>query len=264
MPELEPGPEQDLALLVKAADRAGKIALQYWGRKPKVTEKPDGQGPVTDADLAVNAMLEQTLRSARPGYGWLSEESPDDPARLKCEYTFIIDPIDGTRAFIEADRSFSHSLAIARNGFVTAAVVYLPAKSRLYAASANTPARCDGNLIRPGTRAEPDGATMLTAKGYLAPDHWIGPPPAVTRVFRASLAHRMCLVADGQFDSLLSLRPTWEWDIAAGSLIALQAGAQVSDRLGQPLCFNRASPLADGLLVANPALHAAIARRLKQ
>jgi len=263
LPEHDPGPDRDLALLTEAAHRAGQIALHYWGHKPGVTEKPDGQGPVTEADLAVNAMLEDTLRTARPDYGWLSEESPDDPARLQCEHVFIIDPIDGTRAFIDGDSSFSHSFAIARDGLVTAAVVYLPAKSRLYAASAAQTARCDGQPIRPSERREPDGATLLTSKAFIAPNHWIGPPPAVIRVFRASLAYRMCLVADGEFDGILSLRPTWEWDIAAGSLIAAQSGAQVTDRLGLPIVFNQAHPQANGLLAANPGLHAALAARLK-
>jgi len=256
-------PERDLALLVEAAHRSGKIALRYWGNKPAVRDKGDGQGPVTEADLAVNDMLQDTLRAARPDYGWLSEESPDSADRLSCEHVFIIDPIDGTRAFIDHNAGFSHSLAIARRGVVTAAVVYLPARDRLYAAVANGIAQRDGAPITVSPRHDPEGATLMTAKTNLDPEHWQGPPPGVIRVFRPSIANRLCQVADGSVDGLLTLRPTWEWDIAAGALIAACAGAAVTDRTGAAPVFNRAHPQADGLLVAPPVLHAQLAGRLK-
>lgn len=255
--------EPDLVLLVEAAHRAGRIALQYWGRNPVVRDKGDGQGPVTEADIAVNDMLQDTLRVARPSYGWLSEETPDDTTRLSCEHVFIIDPIDGTRAFIDADAGFSHSLAIAQNGRVTAAVVYLPARNRLYTAAARTPATRDGTPVRVSGATDAEGATVMTSKGNLDAAHWLGPPPQVQRLFRPSLANRLCLVADGSADALLTLRPTWEWDIAAGSLIAAQAGARVTDRHGNAPLFNRPHPQSDGLLVAPPALHAALQTRLR-
>ena len=131
-------PAHDLALLTDAARAAGEIALRYWKNTLTVWDKADSS-PVTEADLAVNDMLMAQLRGARPGYGWLSEETPDDTVRLNCEHVFIIDPIDGTRAFIAGERHFSHSLASARNGVVTAAVVYLPALDRLYTAAADGP-----------------------------------------------------------------------------------------------------------------------------
>ncbi len=262
MPENDPGLAEDLILLVDAAHRAGKIALQYWGNAPKVWDKGNGQGPVTEADLAVNDMLESALRSARRDYGWLSEESPDGHARLLCEHVFIIDPIDGTRAFIDNDAGFCHSLAIARHGRVVAAVVYLPAKNRLYTATALTPAVRDQAPIAASDRADPEGATLMTAKANLDAEHWIGVPPATRRLFRPSLANRMCLVAEGTADALLTLRPTWEWDIAAGSLIADRAGARVTDRHGDVMRFNRPQPQSDGLLVAPAQLHDGLVTRL--
>ena len=261
MPERDGGADRDLTLLVDAAHRAGKIALHYWGNKPRMWDKGDNQGPVTEADIDVNDMLQSTLRAARPDYGWLSEETPDDPARLSCEQVFIIDPIDGTRAFIDSDAGFSHSLAIARNGQVTAAVVFLPARDRLY--TARVTAHRDSAPIRVSDRADPEDATVMTSKGNLDPEHWLGPPPRAKRLFRPSLASRLCLGADGSADALLTLRPTWEWDIAAGSLIAARAGATVTDRHGIPPLFNRPHPQADGLLVAPAALHAALLARLR-
>lgn len=256
-------PAHDLALLTEAARAAGEIALRYWKNAPTVWDKADAS-PVTEADLAVNDMLATHLRGARPGYGWLSEETPDDAARLKCEHVFIIDPIDGTRAFIAGERHFSHSLAVARNGVVTAAVVYLPALDRLYTASADGPALVDGQVMRASTKALADGPNILTTKANLAVAHWIGDPPAFQRSFRASLAYRLALVAEGAFDGMLSFRDAWEWDIAAGSLIAARAGAAVSDCRGAALRFNSAQAQSSGVFVAAPALHSDLLPLFKQ
>lgn len=93
-------PAHDLALLTEAALRSGEIALRFWKRTPRFWDKGGTHGPVTEADIAVNDMLAETLRAARPDYGWLSEETVDDGTRHAAERVFIIDPIDGTRAFI--------------------------------------------------------------------------------------------------------------------------------------------------------------------
>lgn len=256
-----PGRDDDLALLIEAARLAGRIALRYWKRNPKTWEKGD-EGPVTEADIAVNDALAQLLRSARPGYGWLSEETPDTTARLECEHVFILDPIDGTRAFIAGEDSFSHAIAIARHGQVTAGVVFLPALDRLFAATETGPATLNGAPIHASTLPGIAGANILTPAANLKPEFWPGGVPEVTRSFRASVAYRLALVAQGRFDGMLSFRPGWEWDIAAGSLIASRAGATVSDRHGVPLRFNMPNPRADGLLAAAPGLHAALRQRL--
>ncbi len=256
-------PARDLALLTEAARSAGEIAMRFFRRDPRVWEKP-GEGPVTEADIAVNDMLLDLLRGARPSYGWLSEESPDTDERLDCEHLFLIDPIDGTSAFIAGDSSFSHSLAIARNGVVTAAVVYLPAKDRLYAAYEDGPATCNDVPIRCSSKEGIRDATLLTPKANMAPELWNGPVPEVTRHFRASVAYRLSLVAEGAFDGMLSLRQAWEWDIAAGALIAARAGATVTNRVGDALHFNAETPRSNGVLVAAPGFHSELLARLNQ
>jgi myo-inositol-1(or 4)-monophosphatase len=252
----------DLALLTDAARAAGDIALRYWNNAPLAWEKGD-QGPVTEADIAVNDMLKAELRRARPDYGWLSEESPDDAARLECDHVFIIDPIDGTRAFIAGERNFSHSLAVAYRGQVVAGAVYLPAKDQLFTASLDGPALCDGQPIAPTQTLLAGDPKILTPKANLDSDFWQGPAPVFRRSFRTSLAYRLCLVAQGRHDGMMSFRNTWEWDIAAGSLIASRAGARVTDGHGQPLRFNNPSPQTPGVLAAGPALHAELVARLK-
>lgn len=254
-------PERDLALLTEAAHRAGAIARGWWKAGPKVWDKP-GLGPVTEADLAVNASLEEDLRSARPGYGWLSEESPDDGTRLDAEHVFIIDPIDGTRSFIAGEPHFALSLAVARRGQITAAVVHLPALEQTFAAALGGPARRNGQPIRTTPGPALAEARILTTKPSLAPEHWRDGPPGFQRHFRSSVAYRLALVAAGEFDAMLSFRPAWEWDIAAGDLICRCAGAVVSDGRGRPISYNSETARAPGILAAGPALHAALVGRL--
>jgi myo-inositol-1(or 4)-monophosphatase len=254
-----PGP--DLPLLVQAAREAGDIAMSYFRKRPKVWEKP-GEGPVTEADLAVNQALMARLRGARPSYGWLSEESPDTDERLDCQHLFLLDPIDGTSAFIAEEASFSHSIAVAQDGVVTAAVVYLPALDRLYTATADGPALLNGSPIHCSPQATAEGASLLTPKANLDPALWTGPPPRVERHFRPSVAFRLCLVAEGAFDGMLSLRQAWEWDIAAGALIASRAGARVTNRLGEAIAFNAPVPRSNGIIAAAPGVQAELLARI--
>lgn len=254
----------DLDLLIAAARAAGDIAMRYWRQSPQVWDKGGGAGPVTEADLAVDQALKSMLMAARPDFGWLSEETPDDRARMAAGRCFIVDPIDGTRAFVDGTPDFAHSLAIAEGGRVTAAVVYLPARDRLYSGQAGGQACLNGALISVSGRKDVAGATLLTAKASLDPGHWrAGAPPPVTRAFRPSLAWRLCLVAEGGFDGMLTLRPTWEWDIAAGALIAALAGASVTDRRGDELTFNSQNARLDGCIAATPVLHGDLMARLR-
>jgi myo-inositol-1(or 4)-monophosphatase len=256
-------PERDLALLTDAAREAGRIALRYWRQNPQVWDKGGEHGPVTEADLAVNDMLKARLLAARPNHGWLSEETPDNAARLDCEHVFIIDPIDGTRAFIAGEETFAHSLALARNGRVTAGVVFLPALDKIYVASDTSMPLKDGQPITASRLDRLEGAHVLTTKANLAPEKWPGGVPEIERHFRASLAYRLCLAAEGRFDGMLTLRDAWEWDIAAGSLIAEKAGSVVTDRHGKALRFNSPTAMAEGVLALPPAPHAEALRRLQ-
>jgi myo-inositol-1(or 4)-monophosphatase len=255
-------PGNDLALLTGAAREAGDVAMRFWRRSPKAWDKDDGAGPVTEADHAVNDCLAARLRGARPAYGWLSEESPDTTDRLSAEAVFIVDPIDGTRAFIAGEDVFAVAVAVARHGRVTAGAVYLPALDRMYAASDTSDATLNGRALAASTTAEPDGARVLTTAPNMAASHWPGGVPALKRSFRPSLAYRLCLVGEGRHDGMVTFRDAWEWDIAAASLIATRAGAVVTDRLGHGLRFNARHPQSAGVIAAGPALHAALMRRI--
>ncbi|MEO0428994.1 MAG: inositol monophosphatase family protein [Pseudomonadota bacterium] len=260
--EAHPGAEADRALLVEAAEAAGEIAAARFGTRVAIEEKADGQGPVTEIDLAVDRALKERLTAARPDYGWLSEETADGPERLSADRVFIVDPIDGTRAFIEGQTGWAVAVAVVEAGSVTAAAVHLPARSETYAAALGGGATLGGAPLLPEPAPHDLGnAEVLAARPSFAPKHWPGGVPAIRRSFRSSLAWRLCLVAAGRFDGMLTIRPSWEWDVAAGSLIASEAGRRVSDAMGARLVFNARSPKTPGIMAADPRLHAHLVER---
>ena len=254
--------ETDLALLTRAAREAGEIAMGHFNRDPQVWHKPGDEGPVTEADLAVDAHLHALLRDARPDYGWLSEETADDRERLDRTRVFVIDPIDGTRSFIRGDRDWGHALAVVEDGVAVAGVVHMPARGLTFTAAAGQGARLNGEAIFVSAEADPARARVLATKANMDPSHWAGGVPGFQRSFRSSLAYRMSLAAQGRFDAMLTLRPAWEWDIAAGAVIVTEAGGHAVDRQGRGLRFNSAERLLDGVLAGGavvPALVAALA-----
>ncbi|MCC5993566.1 MAG: 3'(2'),5'-bisphosphate nucleotidase CysQ [Rhodobacteraceae bacterium] len=257
-----PGNDADLALLHEAALAAGQIALHHRAAGAEVWAKSGDQGPVTQADLDIDQMLHDRLRAARPGYGWLSEERADNTDRLGREHVFIVDPIDGTRAYVDGQKGFAHALAVLRASQPVAAVVHLPAAGLTYGAARGGGAWLNGTRISVSARKALTGARMLATRSQLDPSHWPGGAPFVDRHFRPSLAWRLALVAEGRFDAMLSLRKTWHWDIAAGALLVAEAGGVVTDGAGRALRFNTEDPRSDGVIAAAGPVHQAlIARR---
>lgn len=251
-------PANDLILLQEAALEAGKIAMQFYGQSPEVWDKGGDAGPVSEADLAIDKMLQAEFYSARPDYGILSEEMDDDPIRLKKDRIFIIDPIDGTRSFLNKHENFATSVAIAERGEIIAGVVHLPAKGLTFTAAKDGGAFLDGNPIKGSERSEIKGARFLASGSQTRSDLWRDGPPPIERHFRSSLAYRLCLVAQGRFDGMLTLRNTWEWDVAAGHLICEEAGVKVTTQRGGGVRYNHASAFMDGMIACNKNLHDAV------
>lgn len=251
----------DLQLLVDAARAAGPIALSHRRADMEVWEKSDGQGPVTTADLAVDQMLKARLTAARPTYGWLSEETEDTADRLTQETVFIVDPIDGTRAFLAGREGWAHALAVVHRGSVVAGAIYLPDLDLMYAAARGHGAWCNDTRLQVTDPPGLQGARLLGQKSNFAPEHWGVAPLPVTQHFRSSLAYRLGLVADGSFDGMITLRPCWEWDVAAGALIVAEAGGTATGRDGEGLQFNTPGAKTPGLIAAPAAVHNALMDR---
>lgn len=232
--------------------------MRYWRHKPKSWEKDDDQGIVTEADLAVDDYLHGILRSARPKYGWLSEETSDNLARLDADTVFVVDPIDGTRSFALGESAWAISIAVVRAGTPTAAVVHMPARDKTYTAALGCGAWRGDSALHASPRTEVENAAVLANRMTMNAPHWPGGVPPIRREFRSSLAYRMSLIGEGRFDAMVTFRNTWEWDIAAGTLIATEAGATVTDAHGAPLRFNTPDRHTAGVLAAGPAIHAGL------
>lgn len=254
-------PETDLEILESAARAAGDIARSFWREDLQVWDK-GGDDPVSEADFAVDKHLHQTLLGARPDYGWVSEETEDNAERLTAQRVFIVDPIDGTRSFVAGERTWAHSLAVAKRGEVVAACVYLPVRDKIYLAELGAGATLNGDKLTASQVTDLFGAKVLSPKVSFRPDFWAHGPPPVERHFRPSLAYRMALVGEGRFDAMLTLRPAWEWDIAAGALIAEEAGARVTDRHGNRMVFNSPSRQTAGVVAGGAGLHGRLLERL--
>ena len=252
----------DLTLLRDTILEAGDIARGFWREGAQVWDKGHGAGPVTEADLAVDDHVKSRLMAARPQFGWLSEETEDTPARLDQDQVFIVDPIDGTRSFVAGEKTWAISLAVVTSGKPTAAAIYLPVHDKLYLAATGKGATLNDRAISASATTAIDGATVLAARPNFDARNWHHGTPPLARHFRSSLAYRLALVAEGAFDAMLTLRPTWEWDVAAGHLIAHEAGAIVSDQNGQPARFNNPTPKIDGMLAAAGGVHQGILGQL--
>jgi myo-inositol-1(or 4)-monophosphatase len=258
-------PEHDLALIENAAREAGAIARSFFGGHYKSWDKGKGQ-PVTEADIAVDRYLNDALLKARPEYGWLSEETRDDPARLGKPRIFVVDPIDGTVAFIKGKPHFTIAIAVVEDGRPVAAVVFNPITRECFSAGLGGGARLNGDAIHVSDQATIEGCRMLGDKPMFAHPGWSVAPntpwPPMQIETRSSIAYRMALVAAGQFDAALALSAKCDWDLAAADLIVQEAGGRVSDYHGAILRYNGAVPIQRTMACAGPALHAALIGKL--
>jgi len=247
----------DLKLLEDTVRQAGHIARKFYGGDYKRWSK-DGGSPVTEADLAVNAYLHDVLTAARPFYGWLSEENADDPTRLTKREVFIIDPIDGTIAFLKNRPHFTICAAIVVEGRPCCGVVYNPISDELYSASTGGGAHRNGVPIHVTQRDRLEGAAMLGDRSQFGGPFW--PPMHVQN--RNSVAYRIVLVADGSADATVSLTCKRDWDLAAADVILHEAGGVLTDTSGASMVYNKPVTLQANLVAANPALHTEITRLL--
>lgn len=231
--------EDDLALICDAARQAGDIALGFFGRSPEVWWKNEGRSPVSAADFAANNRLQSLLLMARPHYGWLSEETDDDSARLTAQTLFVIDPIDGTRSFINGDKTWCVSVAVVHNGRPVAGVLVAPALGEEFSAVIDGPALKNGAPIAVSETHGKEALTLAATDEVLKsfrPEFRSG----ITRSAHIpSLAYRLAMVAEGRIDGTIVRRNSHDWDLAAADLILDRAGGQVVDIDGRPLVYNR-------------------------
>jgi myo-inositol-1(or 4)-monophosphatase len=231
--------------------------------KPLDVQSKGAAGPVTNIDRAVDALLTELLRGARPDYGWLSEETPDVPdARQGKARVFMLDPIDGTAAMIARVPEFTISIGIVENGRPFAGVVYNPLTDDLFLGAPGHGARRNGAPMRVSGRASLEGARMIGMKSRFTDKKWPQPWPKLEIIQKQSIAYRLALVACGDADATILFGFKHEWDIAAGAALIEAAGGRVSDPWGGALSFNQPIPRAPGVAAAGVRLHALLVERL--
>ncbi|PSJ61108.1 3'(2'),5'-bisphosphate nucleotidase CysQ [Kumtagia ephedrae] len=227
---IDAGLAADLDLLREAAREAGRIAMRFFRQKPEVWMK-GGSSPVSEADYAVDRYLRETLLAARPDYGWLSEETADTAARLSARRTFVVDPIDGTRGFLEGLDVWCVSVAVVEAGRTIAGVLELPARGQTFWALPGQGAFRNDQRIRvrqPAAKPVVAGPKpMIDA----LPQHWLR--RLERRGYIPSLACRIAMIADGTLDATFVKANAHDWDLAAADLILREAGGDIANGRGE-------------------------------
>jgi myo-inositol-1(or 4)-monophosphatase len=241
---------------VEAAVReAGALAAAKFQTALKTWTKQGGS-PVSEADIAVDKFLRRRLMALAPDAGWLSEESEDDRARMNAARLWVVDPIDGTRAYVSGRTDWSISVALVAAGRPVIAALHAPMQENFYAASAGEATTLNGVPVRASMGADFAGRLAAGPKPILERLAKAAPTPVMEpKVF--SLALRIARVAAGTLDIAFASRDSHDWDLAAADLLVHQAGGALTTFEGDSLIYNRAEPKHGALVAAGRIRHQA-------
>jgi myo-inositol-1(or 4)-monophosphatase len=237
--------------LAAIADAAAEIARAGAAAPLDVVTKDDGS-PVTAVDSAVNAFLRRELTLLLPRSAWLSEESEDDPARLRRELVWIVDPIDGTKQLVRGIPEVAISIGLSASGRVAAAAIVNPMTGERGSWVEGGPPVFEGLTARSDpasldvaeaivSRTESEAGDLLGLESVVASARPVG-----------SVAYKLLRVAAGADALTYSVRPKSEWDICGGVGLLLAAGRAYRRFDGAPNRFNRADPVIPCGAAAGP------------
>jgi myo-inositol-1(or 4)-monophosphatase len=253
---------RDAELLKDTVREAGSLALSLFRTELRNWTK-GSSSPVSEADIAVNELLETRLRTARPDYGWLSEESADDEERLSKRLVWIVDPIDGTRGYLAGREDWCVSVALVEGASPLLAAVFAPASEEFFFAMRG------------------QGATRNEVAVYTTPgteldfSRLAGPKPLVERLSTSSqeialhprigsLALRLCRVAQGSLDAAFAGGQSRDWDLAAANLIVHEADGKMTTLSGDAILYNRPDVSHGVLVAAGRDRHASIVSQFRK
>jgi len=250
------------ARLSACVREAGSLALSMFGTPIRNWTKGESS-PVSEADIAVDRLLRERLIDAGEGFGWLSEEGADDPARLAARYVWIVDPIDGTRAFLEGHPDWAVSAALVDNGRPIVACLYAPVTGHFFRATAGAGATCNGAAI-----ATTDGTSLTQAriagpKRFLERLATVAPPFTVMPRLH-SLALRFARVAKSELDVAIAGGNSHDWDLAAADLLVHEAGGALSPVGGGTITYNLPVSRHGMLVAAGRERHATLLELLRE
>jgi myo-inositol-1(or 4)-monophosphatase len=242
--------------LAETVRAAGDVALRTF-RQPLRQWIKGESSPVSEADIAVNDFLRERLLGLAGGYGWMSEENEDDPARLEAENVWIVDPIDGTRAYLAGQDDWTVSVALAARGRPTLGAVFAPVSQELFLAVAGGGATRNGVAIAASSGSDITGAKVVGPKRHI---NWLAGLNAnampVPRI--GSIALRLARVAQGVLDVAFAGGNSHDWDLAAADLLVHEAGGALTTMAGEALTYNSSELVHGALLAAGQERHAAL------
>jgi len=248
--------------LAECVREAAALALSMF-QVPIKTWTKAGASPVSDADIAVDRLLRERLTGQREGFAWLSEESADDPARLTARNVWIVDPIDGTRAFLAGLPDWSVSAALVENGRPVVACLCAPVTGELLTAIAGRGATRNGASIAVTGGATLTHARIAGPKGFI--ERFAAVAPALTVMPRVrSLALRFARLAQGAYDIAIAGHNSHDWDLAAADLLVHEAGGAMTHLEAGAVIYNRPVPRHGMLVAAGRDRHAAVVDLLRE
>lgn len=256
MPELDGSDRAAIgAQLAAIVSEAGRVALRFFRGPVKSWFKGEGEGsPVSEADIAVDRLIRERLAATGLDWGWLSEETEDDPARLTHERIWVVDPIDGTRAFLAGYPDWTISAALVEHGRPTIAAVYAPATEEMFFAVSGQGATLNGAPIAVDAGTGLSGARIAGPRRML--DRLSACTPGVQLEPRVhSLALRFARVAQGRIDVAFAGHNSHDWDLAGADLLVHEAGGMLTTMSGEMIIYNRPRPQHEALLAAGRSRH---------
>lgn len=246
-----------LEVATAAALEAGRV-VRTWFHDAYTIQLKGEDNPLTDADLASNRVLFERLLGAFPAWGWLSEESADDGERLKHEFVWIVDPLDGTLEFTKGIPEFVVSIGLSVRGEAQLGVLYNPIRDQLFAGALGLGCTYNRAPARVSDRRELQGSRVVCSRTEMGKGWFEDYKDLLVPEPVGSVAYKFGLVAAGMAEATFTPRPRHEWDVCAGAALVNAAGGRATDGHGQPYRFNQPKPLVDGVAATNGHIHDAI------
>jgi myo-inositol-1(or 4)-monophosphatase len=247
--------ERELEVAERAAAAAGTIVREFYERGVDVSYKDSARdNPVTEADTQADACIQRFVREAFPADGWLSEETRDSRQRLSCRRVWIVDPLDGTKEFVQHIPELCVCIALVEDGVPVVGVSYNPITDECFAAASGRGLTVNGVRAQTSTTARVADARILASRSEDKRGEWDPYKSRMHVELTGSVAFKLALIAAGRGDGTFSLTPKHEWDVCSGAALIEAGGGRITDCHGKPLRFNSEKPLLPGIIATNAPL----------
>jgi len=240
-----------------AALAAGEILMRYYGTDYEIGSKGKNN-PVTIADTEADSKIKEILTHHFPDYGWLSEETVDNDERLGKERVWIVDPLDGTKEFINKVPEFCVAIGLSDHGEPVVGVTYNPITEELWWSGRGMGCHLGNHRVSVTTTSQLKVASVLASRSETKRGEWDVFQGVLVAVPTGSVAYKLAMVAGGKADATFTRSPKNEWDIASGAALIIEAGGTMTDIDGQPMRFNQKVTKCAGLIASNGILHDAL------